>query len=94
MTEIDDKPKPLEKLGTTSPWERDKKIARNTPRNVVPSIPGAFIREKKVGGLVYYQLVKSYRVGEKIVQKVLRHYGLRPPRGAKYHRPRMTGGNT
>jgi len=70
-------------LGTTSPWERDKEIAQNTPKNVMPNIPGAFIRQKKVGLLVYYQLVKSYRRGEKIKQKVLRHYGLRPPRGAK-----------
>lgn len=79
-----DEPKDKQvKLGTTSPWEKDRETARKSPESVVPNIQGAFIREKKIKGLVYYQLVKSYRVGEKIVQKVLRHYGVRPPRGAK-----------
>ena len=78
--EMSDKKGSAPKVGTTSPWERDREIARKVPKNVVPNIPGAFIRAKKRRGLVSYQLVKSYRVGEKIVQKVLVHYGVRPPR--------------
>ena len=71
------------KLTTTSPWERDREIARKSPKNVVVSIPGAFVRTHKIGGLIYYQLVKSYRVGDKIKQKLLVHYGVRPPRSKK-----------
>ena len=79
---IDNKNTP-ENLGTTSAWERDREIARKSPKNVVVSIPGAFVRTHKIGGLIYYQLVKSYRVGDKIKQKLLVHYGVRPPRSKK-----------
>ena len=68
------------KVGTTLPWERDREIAQKVPKNVVPNIRGAIVRTKKRRGLVTYQLVKSYRTGEKIVQKVLVYYGVRPPR--------------
>jgi hypothetical protein len=77
---MNDKNKSNTKVGTTSPWEKDREIAQKVSKNVVPTIPGAFIREKKRRGLSSYQLVKSYRVGDKIVQKVLVHYGVRPPR--------------
>jgi len=80
--EMNDTKDKATKLGTTLPWEKDREIAQKSPKTVVPNIPGAFLREKRIKGLVYYQLVKSYRIGEKIAQKVLVHYGLRPPRGA------------
>ncbi len=69
-------------LGTRLRWQKDKEIAQKTPGNIVPNILGAFIRTKKIGNLVYYYLVKSYFLSGRIQQKVLRYYGVRPPRKA------------
>jgi len=71
------------KVGTTLPWDRDREIAQKTSENVMPNIPGAYIREKRRGKLVYYYLVKTYRTPEGLKQKTLRYYGVRPPRGSK-----------
>lgn len=68
------------KLGTTLAFERDRKIAQNTPENVMPSISGAWIRWKKISGRPFAYLVKTYYIDGKRRQKVLRYYGVRAPR--------------
>ena len=69
------------KLGTMADFKRDKELAPKTPENVMPNVPRAYIRTKRVRGFLYYYLVKAYRIDGKIRQKVLRYYGVRPPRG-------------
>ena len=71
------------KLGMSVALARDREIAQNTPKNIMPNIEGASIRHKKIGGLVYYYLVKHYWHEGKSHQKVLRYFGLRPPRAAR-----------
>jgi len=68
------------KLGTKADFERDKEIAQKTAENVMPNIPKAYIRTKRIKGFLYYYLVKAYRIEGKVRQKVLRYYGARPPR--------------
>ena len=68
------------KLGTKANFERDKEIAQKTAENVMPNIPKAYIRTKRIKGFLYYYLVKAYRIEGAVRQKVLRYYGARPPR--------------
>ena len=69
------------KLGTIADFKSDKELAQKTPGNVMPNIPKAYIRAKLIKGFLYYYLVKAYRIDGKVRQKVLRYYGVRPPRG-------------
>ena len=71
------------KLGTMADFKRDKELAQKTPENVMPNIPKAYIRTKRVKGFLYYYLVKAYRIDGKVRQKVLRYYGMRPPRSQR-----------
>lgn len=72
--------KGLLKVGTTSRIERDRELAQNTPENVMPNIPGAYILWKKVRGRPYAYLVKTYYIDGKRKQKTLRYYGTKAPR--------------
>ena len=80
MAEIMTEKRKRPELVITSAILLDKETAQKSPENVMPTIPGAFIRTKKINGRHYYSLVKSYRQGEEIYQVQLRYYGLRPPR--------------
>lgn len=61
-------------------FAQDREIAQNTPENVMPNIPGAYIRWKKVRGRPYAYLVKTYWINGKRVQETLRYYGTKAPR--------------
>ena len=68
------------KLVITPAIRRDRETAQKAPINVMPKIPGAFVKRKKDRGRVYYSLVKSYRQGEEIYQVTLKYYGINLPR--------------
>jgi len=74
MLEITEIRPPARKLGTKANFEYNKAIAQKAPKGVVPKIRGAYVREKKIGRFHYKYLVKSYRIGHKIQQKVLIRY--------------------
>ena len=61
-------------------YDQDRELAQNTPENVMPNIPGAYIRWKKVRGRPYAYLVKTYYIDGKRKQKTLRYYGTKAPR--------------
>jgi hypothetical protein len=68
------------KLGINLEVERDRELARKVPENVMPRIPGGYMRWKKQGIRFYYSYVKTYWWQGKRLQKVLRYYGTKPPR--------------
>ena len=80
MTEIMTKNRNRPKLVITPAITRDREIAQKAPINVMPKIPGAFVKRKIVKGRVYYSLVKSYRQGAEIYQVTLKYYGTSLPR--------------
>ncbi len=71
------------KVGFSLALERDRKIAKKTPLNIAPNIPGSRVRYKKRGLHFYYYLVKTYWWNGWAHEKVLRYYGTKPPRWAK-----------
>lgn len=71
------------KMGFMAALEKDREMARNTPKNITPNIPGTRVRYKKRGIRVYYYLVKTYWHDGRPHEKVLVYYGTKPPRAAK-----------
>ena len=80
MVRIKDPARHPVKLGPTLRWWRDSDIAHQTPKNVMPNIPGAYIRWKKIRNRPYAYLVKTYYIDGKRKQKTLRYYGTKAPR--------------
>lgn len=68
------------KVGMQLALAHDREIAHNTPKNIMPNIPGAYLRYKRRGIRFYFFLVKSYWQNGHSWQKVLRYYGTTPPR--------------
>ena len=52
------------KVGTISTWEIDRETAHKTPDNIMPTIPGAYIRTKRKGKRHYYYLQVIQRDGQ------------------------------
>jgi len=70
----------VSEMGFSAALALDRETARKAPANITPTLQGARIRYKKRGIRVYYYLVKTYWHQGRAHEKVLRYYGLRPPR--------------